>query len=115
MQSISVESRLTDNPTRKGLMKRNHSCRTFVHLPIENWKAPTSAVTRWGDTIYVSEFPPFDPKTGKVSEAPIKCQTELFLAWYPPSSFQSIRTCLAPSRFSAEISTSPAQDRKHFI
>jgi 2-iminobutanoate/2-iminopropanoate deaminase len=28
---------------------------------LENWKAPTSAVTRSGDTIYVSGFPPFDP------------------------------------------------------
>ena len=28
---------------------------------LENWKAPTSAVTRCGDTIYVSGFPPFDP------------------------------------------------------
>jgi AbrB family looped-hinge helix DNA binding protein len=34
---------------------------------LENWKAPTSAVTRSGDTIYVSGFPPFDPATGKVT------------------------------------------------
>src|SRR6202012_3862746 len=47
---------------------------------LENWKAPTSAVTRHGDTIYVSGFPPFDPKTGKVVEnAPIERQTELVL------------------------------------
>jgi 2-iminobutanoate/2-iminopropanoate deaminase len=46
---------------------------------LENWKAPTSAVTRSGDTIYVSGFPPFDPDTGKVVEAPIERQTELVL------------------------------------
>jgi 2-iminobutanoate/2-iminopropanoate deaminase len=47
---------------------------------LENWKAPTSAVTRAGDTIYVSGFPPFDPQTGKVLErAPIKLQTERIL------------------------------------
>ncbi|HWG07267.1 MAG TPA: RidA family protein [Beijerinckiaceae bacterium] len=47
---------------------------------LENWKAPTSAVTRAGDTIYVSGFPPFDPQTGKVIEnAPIERQTELVL------------------------------------
>ena len=34
---------------------------------LEHWKAPTSAVTRHGDTIYVSGFPPFDPDTGTVS------------------------------------------------
>jgi 2-iminobutanoate/2-iminopropanoate deaminase len=44
---------------------------------LENWKAPTSAVTRAGDIIYVSGFPPFDPETGKVLEyASIELQTE---------------------------------------
>jgi 2-iminobutanoate/2-iminopropanoate deaminase len=47
---------------------------------LENWKAPTSAVTRLGDTIYVSGFPPFDPETGEVVDAPIERQTELVLA-----------------------------------
>lgn len=47
---------------------------------LENWKAPTSAVTRLGDTIYVSGFPPFDPETGEVVEAPIERQTELVLS-----------------------------------
>ena len=46
---------------------------------LENWKAPTSAVTRNGDTIYVSGFPPFDPETGEVVDAPIERQTELVL------------------------------------
>jgi hypothetical protein len=27
---------------------------------LERWKAPTSVVTRHGDTIYVSGLPPFD-------------------------------------------------------
>ena len=44
---------------------------------LERWKAPTSAVTRPGDTIYVSGFPPFDPETGEVVDAPIERQTEL--------------------------------------
>jgi 2-iminobutanoate/2-iminopropanoate deaminase len=46
---------------------------------LENWKAPASAVARCGDTIYVSGFPPFDPATGRVIEAPIERQTELVL------------------------------------
>lgn len=47
---------------------------------LENWKAPTSAVTRAGDMIFVSGFPPFDPETGKVIEhAAIERQTELVL------------------------------------
>jgi len=46
---------------------------------LERWKAPTSAVTRHGDTIYVSGFPPFDPDTGDIVEAPIERQTELVL------------------------------------
>jgi enamine deaminase RidA (YjgF/YER057c/UK114 family) len=44
---------------------------------LEKWKAPTSAVTRHGDTIYVSGFPPFDPETGEVVHAPIERQPNL--------------------------------------
>jgi 2-iminobutanoate/2-iminopropanoate deaminase len=46
---------------------------------LENWKAPTSAVTRHGDTIYVSGLPPFDAQTGEVIRAPIERQTETVL------------------------------------
>jgi 2-iminobutanoate/2-iminopropanoate deaminase len=47
---------------------------------LERWKAPTSAVTRSGDTVYVSGFPPFDPDTGDVVQAAsIERQTELVL------------------------------------
>lgn len=46
---------------------------------LEKWRAPTSAVTRNGNTIYVSGFPPFDPDTGEVVDAPIERQTELVL------------------------------------
>jgi 2-iminobutanoate/2-iminopropanoate deaminase len=46
---------------------------------LEKWKAPTSAVTRHGDTLYVSGFPPFDPATGEVVNAPLEHQTELVM------------------------------------
>ena len=46
---------------------------------LERWKAPTSAVTRSGNTIYVSGLPPFDPLTGEVVDAPIERQTELVM------------------------------------
>jgi len=46
---------------------------------LEKWRAPTSAVTRHGDTVYVSGLPPFDPTTGEVVAAPIERQTELVL------------------------------------
>ncbi len=47
---------------------------------LERWKAPASAVTRHGDTIYVSGFPPFDPATGQIAEgASIERQTEFVL------------------------------------
>lgn len=46
---------------------------------LERWKAPTSAVTRHGDTIYVSGFPPFDPESGEIVQHPIEQQAELVL------------------------------------
>jgi len=46
---------------------------------LERFKAPTSVVTRHGDTIYVSGLPPFDPATGEVVEAPLERQAELVL------------------------------------
>lgn len=46
---------------------------------LERWKAPTSVVTRHGDTIYVSGLPPFDPATGEVADAPVERQAELVL------------------------------------
>jgi 2-iminobutanoate/2-iminopropanoate deaminase len=53
---------------------------------LERWKAPTSAVTRNRDTLYISGFPPFDPETGEVVDAPIERQTELVL--------QQLKLCL---------------------
>jgi 2-iminobutanoate/2-iminopropanoate deaminase len=46
---------------------------------LERWKAPTSAVTRHGDTVYVSGLPPFDPDTGEIIDASIERQTELVI------------------------------------
>jgi 2-iminobutanoate/2-iminopropanoate deaminase len=46
---------------------------------LERWKAPTSAVTRHNGVVYVSGFPPFDPQTGDIVDAPIERQTELVL------------------------------------
>jgi 2-iminobutanoate/2-iminopropanoate deaminase len=61
---------------------------------LERWKAPTSAVTRHGDTVYVSGFPPFDPGTGEVLHAPIERQTELVL--------QQMKLCLETAGSSLE-------------
>jgi 2-iminobutanoate/2-iminopropanoate deaminase len=61
---------------------------------LERWKAPTSAVTRHGDTIYVSGFPPFDPETGEIVDAPIERQTELVL--------EQLRLCVETAGSSLE-------------
>jgi 2-iminobutanoate/2-iminopropanoate deaminase len=57
--------------------------REIIPVPLstflERWKAPTSVVTRHGDTVYVSGLPPCDPDTGEVANAPIERQTELVL------------------------------------
>jgi 2-iminobutanoate/2-iminopropanoate deaminase len=53
---------------------------------LERWKAPTSAVTRCGNMIYVSGLPPFDPDTGDINDEPIERQTELVM--------EQMRLCL---------------------
>ncbi|WP_424812271.1 RidA family protein [Roseococcus sp. YIM B11640] len=52
--------------------------------PLSSWleaaRIPTSPVTRYGGTVYVSGFPPLDPETGAaVRGAAIERQAELVL------------------------------------
>jgi 2-iminobutanoate/2-iminopropanoate deaminase len=61
---------------------------------LERWKAPTSTVTRHGDTVYVSGFPPFDPESGEVIQRPIEQQAELVL--------QQMKLCLEKAGSSME-------------
>jgi 2-iminobutanoate/2-iminopropanoate deaminase len=71
---------LAHQPVRKEVTLKREIIRVEpLSTYLEKWKAPTSAVTRHGDTIYVSGFPPFDPVTGEVVNAPIERQTELVL------------------------------------
>ena len=46
---------------------------------LEKYKAPTSTITRHGDTIYVTGALPFEPNTGEICVGPIERQTELVL------------------------------------
>jgi 2-iminobutanoate/2-iminopropanoate deaminase len=46
---------------------------------LERYNAPTSTVTRHGDTLYVTGAPPFDPETGEIFKGDIARQTELVL------------------------------------
>ncbi len=46
---------------------------------LDKYKAPTSTVTKHGDTIYVTGAPPFDPETGEIFTGAIERQTELVL------------------------------------
>jgi len=46
---------------------------------LEKYNAPSSTVTRHGDTVYVTGAPPFDPKTGEIYKGDISRQTELVL------------------------------------
>jgi 2-iminobutanoate/2-iminopropanoate deaminase len=65
--------------SRKAGMKREIIRVEPLSTYLEKWKAPTSAVTRHGDTIYVTGAPPFVPETGEIFEGPIERQTELVL------------------------------------
>jgi 2-iminobutanoate/2-iminopropanoate deaminase len=61
---------------------------------LERWKAPTSAVTRHGDTRVRLGISTLDPDTGEVVNAPIERQTELVL--------QQMRLCLETAGSSLE-------------
>src|SRR5258708_2750727 len=74
-----VPAELHRSGNGRAMMKREVIRVEPLSTYLERWKAPTSAVTRSGDTIYVSGFPPFDPDTGEVVEASIERQTELVL------------------------------------
>jgi enamine deaminase RidA (YjgF/YER057c/UK114 family) len=55
--------------------QRSHPRRTLSTY-LERWKAPTSAVTRHGDTVYVSGLPPFD---AEIVDAPVERQAEIVI------------------------------------
>jgi 2-iminobutanoate/2-iminopropanoate deaminase len=76
---IGPSSPLLKDWERKPALKREIIRVEPLSSYLERWKAPTSAVTRHGDTIYVSGFPPFDPETGEIVNASIERQTELVL------------------------------------
>src|SRR5512132_1715205 len=67
------------NPTRRGTPMRQIIRVEPLSTYLERRRPPPSAVTRHGDTIYVSGSPPYDLLTGEIVEAPIERQTELVL------------------------------------
>jgi 2-iminobutanoate/2-iminopropanoate deaminase len=69
---------LTASSWRTTDEKGNCPCEPLASY-LEKYKAPTSTVTRHGDTIYVIGTPPSEPDTGEICVGPIERQTELVL------------------------------------
>jgi len=58
---------------------RSHPRRSVVHLAGKVESADLGRHTAWRTPSNVSGFPPFDPDTGEIVDAPIERQTELVL------------------------------------
>ena len=78
-RGAGAAGQVTPGNARRAGMKREVIRVEPLSTYLEKWKAPTSAVTRHGDTIYVTGAPPFVPETGEIFEGPIERQTELVL------------------------------------
>jgi reactive intermediate/imine deaminase len=74
---------------RKEIVEAGHVSRT-----IRKAKVPLSAVTRFGDLVFVSGIPPFDAKTGKLITGNIDQQTEQVL--------KNVKVCLEEAGSSLE-------------
>lgn len=61
---------------------------------LDKYKAPTSTVTKWGDLIWTTGAPPYDPQTGEIFKGDIKRQTELVL--------EQMKTCVEAAGSSLE-------------